>query len=391
MSWCRPLKLKQQVIVVVVVIVTLLAPRISTFGINSILQPRKVVNRNYNIQYAVTNSKNDPTNDTGISRGYYSSHVNDNYRRALIRATVGSAIVTATTTIYGRQEAVAAVGTLPELVDTNSVLQGITMRVADQSQQDAMIEFLVNGFNFEILRKRIRGTMEETWLGFGPEELSIPTDCTLPVSSFTKYGGHASIHLMYDTRETIPLYRIGDDEPGNNIAYVQVGVPGYRVSQMVANGGKIKDAYGIVDVVSPAGVPIRGIVGIAPDPLMFVAINCADVRKSRTFYESLGFVEQEYPYARPNKGKGQFEPPQPPKSVYMAQTPNSMGILLLPTRRGQKITVNSAVEALNIVYTPSSNDDDPDSTVATRIVDPCGIVLRFQSVDEFVAEEKETR
>ena len=61
---------------------------------------------------------------------------------------------------------------------------------------------------------------------------------------------------------------------------------------MVKNGGNILDAYGIVDVVSPSGLPIRGIIGIAPDPLMFVAINCQDVKQSRAFYEQLGFTQQ---------------------------------------------------------------------------------------------------
>jgi hypothetical protein len=72
----------------------------------------------------------------------------------------------------------------------------------------------------------------------------------------------------------------------------KVGVPGYRVSQMVAAGGNILDAYGLVNVVSPSGLPIRGIVGISPDPIMLVAINCKDVQKSKAFYEQLGFMEQ---------------------------------------------------------------------------------------------------
>lgn len=61
---------------------------------------------------------------------------------------------------------------------------------------------------------------------------------------------------------------------------------------MVENGGTILDAYGIVNVVSPAGLPIRGIVGISSDPMMFVALNCQDVETSLAFYNQLGFVEQ---------------------------------------------------------------------------------------------------
>jgi len=284
----------------------------------------------------------------------------------------------------------AAVGSLPELADANAILQGITIKIADPSQEKAMITFLQDAFDCEVLRKRIRGTLTETWLGFGPEQLSIPSDFTVPVSSFAKYGGHASIHLVYDSKAPAPLYRIGDETPpGDNIAYLQLGVPTYRISQMVLNGGAVLDAYGIVNVVSPSGLPIRGIVGIAPDPIMFVAVNCADVAKSKAFYEQLGFVEQDYPYCRPNKGQGQFEPPQPPKSVYMGPSQNGMGVLLLQSKK-KRIAPNPVVESLHIVYTPSSGTSAEDSS-ALRLVDPSGVVLEFQSATDFEVEEKVTR
>ena len=61
---------------------------------------------------------------------------------------------------------------------------------------------------------------------------------------------------------------------------------------MVANGGNVLDAYGYVNVISPSGLPMRAIVGISPDPIMFVAINCKNVRESQEYYQQLGFVEQ---------------------------------------------------------------------------------------------------
>lgn len=61
---------------------------------------------------------------------------------------------------------------------------------------------------------------------------------------------------------------------------------------MVKYGGNVIDAYGWVNVVSPAGLPVRGIVGIRPDPIMFLAVNCVDVAKSEEFYNKLGFVRQ---------------------------------------------------------------------------------------------------
>jgi hypothetical protein len=155
---------------------------------------------------------------------------------------------------------------------------------------------------------------------------------------------------------------------------------------MVKNGGNVLDAYGYVNVVSPSGLPMRGIVGIWPDPMMFCAINCLNVKDSRAFYEQLGFVEQEFPYCRPGNGLGQFEPPQPKGSIYLAPSPNSMGVLLLPTK-SKKVTPNPAVQGLNIVYAPSGGIDDAFS----RMQDPSGVGINFDPITKFAAVEKSTR
>jgi catechol 2,3-dioxygenase-like lactoylglutathione lyase family enzyme len=167
-----------------------------------------------------------------------------------------------------------------------------------------------------------------------------------------------------------------------------VGVPGYRISQMQANGGNILDAYGLVTVVSPAGLPIRGVVGIAPDPIMYVAINCKDVKESKEFYENLGFVEQEVPYSRPSKGTTMFEPAPPKNSYYMSPSPNCMGVLLLQGKKKKYITPNPVVESLNIVYKPLSEESSGDTLV---FKDPSGVPIRFQSADAFTKLEKVTR
>ena len=60
------------------------------------------------------------------------------------------------------QATIAAVGALPEFQESNAIIQGITVNVADKSQQDAMINFLVNGFDFKVLRKRIANAVEDT-------------------------------------------------------------------------------------------------------------------------------------------------------------------------------------------------------------------------------------
>jgi hypothetical protein len=56
----------------------------------------------------------------------------------------------------------ADVGTLPELKGAPAILQGITVSVADESQQNSMIRFLVEGFLFKVLRQRTVGTVTDT-------------------------------------------------------------------------------------------------------------------------------------------------------------------------------------------------------------------------------------
>uniref|UniRef100_A0A7S4REZ5 VOC domain-containing protein n=1 Tax=Ditylum brightwellii TaxID=49249 RepID=A0A7S4REZ5_9STRA len=316
-------------------------------------------------------------------------------RRTLLQNTLTTTATAAAAAAVAflPNQAEAAVGTLPEYATSNAILQGITVDVADKSQQDEMIAFLSNSFDFKILRRRVTGSVTDTWMGFGPEQLSIPSDFEIPVSSFAKYGGHASIHIRYDSKSLSPLYKRGEDAPGDNIAYLQVGVPTYRISAMVKNGGNVLDAYGIVNVVSPSGLPMRGIVGIMPDPIMFVAINCKNVKESKAFYEQLGFMEQEYPYARPSKGTGQFEPPQPPKSIYMAPSPSCMGVLLLPSTK-KRISQNPVVKSLNLVYTPSESQSggsggSGEGDIMT-LKDPSGVVTGFIPVDMFEQVEKTT-
>ena len=228
-------------------------------------------------------------------------------------------------------------------------------------------------------------------MGYGPEEYKIPSNFELPVSSFNLYGGHGSICIRYDSQSINLYYRQGDDNPpGTNIAYVQVGVPEYRISQMVKTGGNILDAYGIVNVISPSGLPFRGIIGIRPDPLMFVALNCVNLKESREFYEQLGFFEQEYPYARPNKGMGQFEPLQPKNSIYMAPSVNSMGVLLLQSKKKRGTKPNPVFRSMNIVYTPSEGTVVEEKDVM-KVMDPIGTSIKFQPYELFEREELSTR
>jgi len=316
-----------------------------------------------------------------------------------ISATTTIAAATAAVLTTPLSPAQASIGTLPEYANTNTILQGITVKLTDPSQFEQMITFLTTCFDFKILRSNADAS--DVWLGFGPERMSIPDDFVIPASSFNQYGGHASIHLQYDITATTPYYRSDGNVPGDNVEFLQVGVPQYRVSQMTGAGGTVVDAFGFVNVVSPSGLPMRGIVGVWPDPMMFVAIRCANVEESRKFYETtLGFKEVDYPYCRLLKGKGDFEPEKPKNSIYLAPSEKSMGVLLLPLERklfslnNNKITPNPVVGSLDLVYNPSDNKD-PNLIYASldafpeRIIkDPSGVKIAFETYSTFESIER---
>lgn len=326
-------------------------------------------------------------------------------RRSVLATTVSAAAALTAAAVPPRR-ANAALGTLPEFSDANAIVQSLTINVTDRTQYDETIEFFTSAFDgMKVLRQRNAGgggVVKDTWLGFGPETLSVPPAFTLPVSSLSEYGGHAALHVRYDPKSTSLLYQRSSGEfneepaPGENIAYLQLGVPQYRISQMVKHGGNVLDAYGWVNVVSPAGLPVRGIVGLRADPMMFLALNCADVGKSEEFYARLGFVRQEYPYARLNQGQGQFEPPQPPKSVYVAPSRNSMGILLLQNeKRGRKknLTPNPVLRSLNVVYAPPEGSDGGEGGAASldpQLMDPSSVPISFVPQDYLEREIKMT-
>jgi hypothetical protein len=64
-----------------------------------------------------------------------------------------------------------------------------------------------------------------------------------------------------------------------------------------------------------------------------------------------------------------------------------MGVLLLPSKK-KKITSNPVVDSLNIVYTPSEGSESGEELV---LKDPSEVGVRFQSVNDFAAEEKANR
>lgn len=168
--------------------------------------------------------------------------------RRSVHGTLSAALGVVTASMIAPLESRAAVGSIPEFANTNAVMQGVTINVAENKQLLDMVNFLREGMNFKVLRQAAKGsvtsvvslyiymighnsinstyllffhkTSKQKWLGFGPEQMSIPSDFELPVSAFSEYGGHASIEVRFDPKTTTSYYD-GTTMGGNNIAYLQ--------------------------------------------------------------------------------------------------------------------------------------------------------------------------
>ena len=69
-----------------------------------------------------------------------------------------------------------------------------------------------------------------------------------------------------------------------------------------------------------------------------------------------------------------------------------MGVLLLQTDRKKKtVKPNPAFRSMNIVYTPSGDVADPDSSDLLKLADPSGTGITFQPYGLFEREELSTR
>lgn len=187
---------------------------------------------------------------------------NANRREFLLDSAAASAAVAAATAAGCALPAPSlAVGTLPETASMPQVAMQGTVRV---STSGPVVDFLTKGLGMSVLKREqyvVNGKKATTTtVGFGPQQLAIPEDFVPGVSSFLGYGGHFSLQLVELADES------GDGvmrfyEPGNGLAYIQLGVPSYRISKVLEYGGEIISSYGFTEVVAPGGLPFRIILG----------------------------------------------------------------------------------------------------------------------------------
>ena len=147
--------------------------------------------------------------------------------------------------------AALAVGTLPETTKLPRVAVQGSVRVSSSAP---LVDFLTKGLGFTVLRREqysVNGKRAiTTTVGYGPEQLAVPTDFAPGVTSFQGYGGHFTLQLVevMDEKDdgVLRFY-----EPGTGLAYIQIGLPNYRISKLLEYGGEITSSYGFTEVVAP--------------------------------------------------------------------------------------------------------------------------------------------
>lgn len=252
------------------------------------------------------------------------------FESAAAAAGAGAAAGAITAPLWTSAPAALAVGTLPETTKLPRVAVQGSVRVSSSAP---LVDFLTKGLGFTVLRREqysVNGKRAiTTTVGYGPEQLAVPTDFAPGVTSFQGYGGHFTLQLVevMDEKDdgVLRFY-----EPGTGLAYIQIGLPNYRISKLLEYGGEITSSYGFTEVVAPGGLPLRIILGNSVrDPFMFQALYTTNLAASENFYtREIGMKRCKYPRARPVE-ESSFEPPQPKGSVFLSYSEDSFGVLLL--------------------------------------------------------------
>jgi len=85
-----------------------------------------------------------------------------------------------------------AIGELPEWASNPRFTQHLVINVPDMA---AALSFYIDGLQMQVLRSRLVGGQNSTFVGYGPETLKTPKAWYPGVSSFSMYGAHFVLEL----------------------------------------------------------------------------------------------------------------------------------------------------------------------------------------------------
>ena len=145
-----------------------------------------------------------------------------------------------------------------------------------------------------------------------------------------------------------------------------------------------------MDLDGPSDIPLQLVVGVARDPLMVACIRVSNMQQSVDFFtQELGMRPTPYPFAR--AAGSTFEQQQPDKSVFLSFAKDSLGLLLVPSGKGDPpLNVGNELKAFNLIVDDvSSNVSLPPLAQAfleggaSKVLSPDGYPISFTKYSEF--------
>ena len=242
----------------------------------------------------------------------------------------------------------------------------------------AAVTFWTAGCGALLLDTRIVNGRNVTRIGFGPESLRKDD------------GGKFSLELIESAE---PSQMGGEDAV---VQYIQLGMPVFRLSRVMATGGEVKSAYGWTDLVAPGGIPLRvQIDENRRDPFQFVALRCNDLKATIKHYEAHGMAVQQVEASRKKisfsinsnslfEDTDAFEPEREKGATLMGydEKLDSTGLLLLPSISRAKLAQPNPDFQLSVVGSRLSN--------APADVSPEGLRSVFLAEKDFEASLTQT-
>lgn len=289
-----------------------------------------------------------PSTDS-IPNSEPSNFLNKNHLRTLMSTIIFS------TAIINRNNRANAVGDLFELKEQSLVFQDISFNVINTYDEEIMLKACFDN-TFDVIAssqsKNGNAFVNMTTLSFGPTSYKSNNAFIPGVSSFSKYGGHASLTLYSQQLDEDTILGF---EKGNAINFIKIGTDTLRLSKAIAAGAIVKYAYGYIDLDTPAGIPLEIVIGDRRDPMMTVSLKVTDLKESTSFFQdTLGMKPLPFQLARP--AGSQFEATQPPNSIYLGYSPDTMGVLLVQQPKdAPPIVIGSQLRYFTVVYDDSKD------------------------------------
>lgn len=261
-------------------------------------------------------------------------------RKELLQRVIGGSVMF----LSDPSSPALAVTEIPEFKDYESRMKSVVLNTYNPSVHESTVNFFTRAFTgFKVVKdeKSATDNGRVTVVAYGDVEDSVGKAFVPGVSNYNLYGGHCSITLSCPSKAT-SMNPIPDPPPPTNLAYIQLSVPGYRISQVYATGGTMISAYGYMNALAPNGVQVRAIVGDNPgNEISYVAVRAqkgADCKKVAEEWtrDVKGLKEwSKPPQCRPG-GQEEFEPRTFPGAVYLGVgeeggLEGGPGVLILPS------------------------------------------------------------